>query len=229
VIFMEQDVKQSQYQYYEERAPEYDEIYSGGGPATMSEPDLYVRETKAVSDLIPKHIRGNHIDIACGTGYWLPCYHHKCSNITLVDQSPAVLAECRKKIDSLGIKNKVNIMQANLFNHPLPKNSYDSAMVGFLISHFDEGEEQSFFDMLKSILKPNGYFIILDSSWTAERAEVRNKNGLQTRTLNDGREFTIIKHYFDHNDIVNLASRYDADIEVLFEGRAYILAAGKFR
>ena len=226
---MEPDVRQSIYQYYEERAPEYDEIYSGGGPASMPDPALYVRETKAVSELIPKYVSGNHIDIACGTGYWLPHYHHKCEQITLMDQSSAVLAECRKKIDSLDIRDKMSIIHADLFKYPLPKNSYDSAMVGFIISHFDEGEEHKFFNLLKSILKPNGSFVMLDSSWTAERAEVRKKNGLQTRTLNDGREFTIIKHYFDKSDFADMASRYNADIEVPFEGRAYILAAGKFR
>jgi len=226
---MEQDVKQSIYQYYEERAPEYDEIYSGCGPASMSEPGLYVRETKIVSELIPKYVGNNHVDLACGTGYWLPHYHHKCSHITLVDQSAAVLAECSKKIDIHSVSSEINIIQSDLFNSQLPKNSYDSAMVGFIISHFDEGEEQKFFYMLRNILKPGGYFIILDSSWTAERAEARNKNGLQTRTLNDGKEFTIIKHYFDSSDFADMASRYNADIEVPFEGRAYILAVGRFR
>ena len=183
---MEKDIKHSIHRYYEERAPEYDEIYSGGGPASIADPELYAQETRAVSALLPGRVGARHIDLACGTGYWLPHYHHKCTHITLVDQSPAALAECRKKIESCNIGSRAEIVQADLFDCPLPQTGYDSTLAGFIVSHFDENEEKQFFRLLKSILKPDGCFIILDSSWTEERARTRRKKGLQIRTLNNG-------------------------------------------
>jgi len=226
---MGQNIKQSIHRYYEERAREYDEIYAGGGPASISDPELYVRETEAVARLIPQHVGARHIDLACGTGYWLAHYHHKCTHITLVDQSRAVLAECRKKIDNCNVKCLIEILHADLFHCPLPLNGYDSALAGFIISHFDEIEEEQFFGLLKDIIKPGGRFVILDSSWTEERARARDKKGLQTRTLSDGREFAILKKYFDRNDFAGLGQRYGAEMEVLFEGRAFILASGRFK
>lgn len=226
---MGKDIKRSIYRYYEERAPEYDEIYSGGGPASISDPELYVTETAAVSRLLPRYAGARHIDLACGTGYWLPHYHHKCAQITLVDQSPAVLAECRRKIGICNIGNRAEIIQADLFDCPLPQNSYDSAMAGFIVSHFGEREVEKFFRLLRSILKPDGCFIILDSSWTGERALTRSKEGPQSRTLNDGRKFTILKRYFDRYDFEAMGRKFDAEIELLFEGRIFILSAGRFR
>ena len=85
---MKQNRKKQIYDYYNERAPEYEEIYTlGAGPASISDPSAYKSEFKEVSELISNNTGKNHIDIACGTAAWLPYYQYSCTRITLIDQS----------------------------------------------------------------------------------------------------------------------------------------------
>jgi hypothetical protein len=71
--------------------------------------------------------------------------------------------------------------------------------------------------------------LILDSIWSQERARTRNKEGRQTRTLNDGRTFDIYKKYFTEDDVAAMARRYDLDLSLVHAGRVYLAVWGRFR
>lgn len=219
---------QELFEYYDERAPEYEGIYSGGIPASVSAPDAYKEEVNIIAKLLSSLIGGKCIDIACGTGFWLPFYEKNCSEITLIDQSARMLAECTQKIRTLGIESKTEIIRDDFFNHPFPQNKYDSALIGFLLSHLTEAEEQDFFHVLKRILKPEGRFVIIDGVWSKERAATRSRVSLQKRTLADGREFTIFKRYFIKKDFNNLARKYKMNVDIIQWGRVFAVAAGNF-
>lgn len=98
------------FQYYEERAPEYEAFYHGEFPVAFDDPDRYRNDTLAVSRLVGDTLSGRCLDIACGTAFWLPHYHAGCSCITLVDQSLAVLEQAHRKIADLGIEDKTEIL-----------------------------------------------------------------------------------------------------------------------
>lgn len=220
------ELERNIHEYYDERAPEYDEIYTGGGPASISDPNAYQEEVRIISSLLPKYIYGKHLDLACGTGFWLPFYERNCFAITLVDQSEPMISECFQKIKKLGIESKTKIICADLFNYTFKQNMYDSALIGFLISHLISAQEQYLFDILRRILKQKGRFTIIDSIWNEERAITRNKTGVQKRVLNDGREFEIYKRYFEKKDFDFLAEKYGLNFTVIHEGRAFIAAVG---
>ena len=75
-------------QYYDERAPEYDDAYlRGTGTASIRDPSVFQLEAKLLSEVVERMARGRVIDLACGTGYWLQYYAQHCSRVTLVDQS----------------------------------------------------------------------------------------------------------------------------------------------
>ncbi len=52
----------------------------------------------------------------------------------------------------------------------------DFALVGFLISHFDELDEEILLKLLKESIRSDGKIFIIDSLWTDERAN-RKKEG----------------------------------------------------
>ena len=87
-------------EYYDERAPEYDEIYQGKGPG-IPEPAAYTADVEAIKAVCRDFGHGHLIDIGCGTGYWLPYYIGNCQEISLVDQSRRMLSECQKRIKEL--------------------------------------------------------------------------------------------------------------------------------
>ena len=219
--------KQRLFDYYDERAPEYEAFYYGGKPAYIPDPDAYRGEVAIISKLLPTYISGNCIDIACGTGFWLPFYEKNCPEITLIDQSQSMLAECSQKVKKLGVQSKAEVICDDLFSYPLRQSRYDSALIGFLLSHLTDAEEQDFFNILKRILKAGGKFFIIDSVWSQEmRVGIRNKTGFNKRRLHDGREFTIFKRYFEKQDLHDLAERHGLDLDVIHSGKVFVAAAG---
>ena len=216
------------YRYYDERAAEYDEFYAGGGPASIQDPEAYRKEVRRIATLLPAHIAGNHVDLACGTGFWMPYYHAKCLQITLVDQSEQMLRQCSLRAERLGIGDKIRIIRGDIFNYPFPNSRYDSALIGFLISHLSDAEERRLFEILGRILRPNAKFVIIDSVWSEERAATRSRTGLQKRRLNDGRAFEIYKRYFTKEDLEDIARAHRVNLDVIHEGRVFITAVGAF-
>ena len=165
---MSDPANQELFTYYNERAPEYEAFYAGEFPTGPRSPALYKADTRAIQQLLPHYVKGKCLDIACGTGFWLPYYHASCSAVTLIDQSDGVLMECRNKIETLGIREKTNVIRGDVFKDTPSNHIYDSALAGFLISHFKDEELVNFFSILKGALRPGGRFIIIDSVWGPE-------------------------------------------------------------
>lgn len=222
-------LQQNMNDYYNARAQEYDEIYAGIGYTSIPDPNAYKQEVKIVSDLIGKHIRGRQIDIACGTGFWLPSYASNCPEIFLIDQSENMVSECMKKIKKLAIEDKCKIIRDDFFRYKFEESIFDNALIGSLLSHFSNEQEIEFFNKLKYILKPEGEFIIIDSIWNEEKAKKRNKSGIQERPLNDGRKFKIYKRYFNRNDVEILKTKYSLELEIILEGRVFIGLKGRIK
>ena len=215
-----EDVGKEMMQYYDERSKEYDLIYSGKGPASLKQ-DSYLRDVEKISSTVRGYGVGHIIDIACGTGFWFPRYVKNCTDFTFVDQSKEMLEECKKRIVFLGYIEKAKFIQVNALNLKF-NNKFDSAIIGFLLSHFTEGQERKFFSLLKDILADNGTFLVLDSTWTDERKKVRLKEDVQVRKLTDGRKFKIYKKYFDKHDLYKMAGEYGFRILDVYFGEAIL-------
>ena len=140
--------------YYNERAKEYDEVYRGEGPAIQQYSDVYKKDVAEISKMASGFGNGHLIDIACGTGFWAPHYAGNCSRITFLDQSEGVLTECRNRVDSLGLAVPRQYIRGNLFDIELEASAYDCALVGFLLSHFTEEQEETY-----EIIKKHGDMI----------------------------------------------------------------------
>lgn len=226
---MDADLRQSMFRYYDERAPEYEEAYVlGTGTASIPDPDVFRREASILTGIAARFVRGRIIDLACGTGNWLPYYADQCSNITLIDQSRRMLEECRTKVASLGIADRTTIVQGDVFGHSFDEHAYDAALVGFLISHIGEDEERRLFELLRRMLDSRGRFLIFDSAYSPERARFNAKIERQARRLNDGTPFEVYKRYCDQQDIADWAASYGVGLDVVHFGTAFFAVTGGF-
>ncbi|UCD04717.1 MAG: class I SAM-dependent methyltransferase [candidate division WOR-3 bacterium] len=188
------------FDYYDERASEYDGIYEGHTPG-MPEADLYKKDVEKIKSICGRFGKGHLIDVACGTAYWLPYYASNCSEITLVDQSRHMLAACRKRVNSLNLDISINYIKSDFFEVRFLSKVFDSAVVAFLMSHLTEEATGFFIDKLRRILNPRASVLWIDGSWSPIRKKYRDKSGLQERKLENGRAFSIFKRYFDEHDI----------------------------
>jgi ubiquinone/menaquinone biosynthesis C-methylase UbiE len=216
-------------EYYDERASEYEEAYTlGTGTASIPDPEVFKAEARVLAGIVGRLARGRIMDLACGTAFWLPEYAPNCAHVTLFDQSDRMLTEARAKVNRLGLADRCVFVRGDLFDHAFERNAYDTALVGFLLSHLTEAHEHVLFDALRLMLGTSGRFLILDSAWSPERATVNDKVERQPRRLNDGTTFEIYKRYCDRNDIARWAADYGVELHVEHFGPAFYAVSGRF-
>jgi len=225
---MDVDLRESMLQYYDERAPEYDDAYlRGTGTASIRDPSVFQLEATLLGEGVERMARGRVVDLACGTGYWLQYYAQRCSRVTLVDQSVGMLHECDKRIAALGVTGRCSVVRSDVFDYD--SSAHDFALVGFLLSHLDDSQEARLFGALRRILGESGRFLILDSAWSATRARFNAKTERQRRRLNNGTEFDIYKRYFDERDVSAWTDKYSVTTSIEHAGAAFLAVSGQFK
>lgn len=220
--------RQAFIEYYDERAPEYDELYLGRGPS-VPEPELYKKDVQAIIEVCRDFGRGHLIDIGCGTGFWLPYYIDNCTDITLIDQSRNMLVECQKRANQLNSPVRIRLMRGDFFLLKFFMEAFDTALVAFFISHLTEETEAVFFAKLKRLLTSGAEILWIDGSWSAIRKKYREKEGIQTRKLRSGREFQIFKKYFDTTDAKKLLKKFSFKLRSLYMGDVFFAARAEMQ
>ena len=114
---------------------------------------------KIVSDTQPESI----LDIATGTGdLAILLSQTKASKIIGLDLSAGMLEVGREKVNELKLDQRIEMIQGDSENLPFEDNSFDAITVGFGIRNF-ENLEKGLTEILR-VLKPNGIFVILETS-----------------------------------------------------------------
>jgi SAM-dependent methyltransferase len=216
------------FRYYDERAPEYDEIYMGRGPG-IPHPEIYSKDVEAIASLCARHGCGHLVDIGCGSCFWLPHYVRNCAEITLVDQSQKMLAQCQKRITKLDTDVKINYVKGDFFRIRFFTERFDSAVVAFFISHLTKEQESIFFGKMTRLLKPRTRILWIDGLWSEMRRQYREKEGIQSRRLKDGREYRIFKKYFTADDAARILNAYALDLVTIYAGDVFFAAQAELR
>lgn len=214
--------------YYDERAEEYEEFYSGMGPA-IPVPSAYKGDVAAATEMASEFGTGHLIDIGCGTGFWLPYYEGNCSQVTLIDQSERMLLECRKRASQIGAQAKCSFIHGDFFATTLEARPFDSAILGFFLSHLPVERERTFFAKLRSILRPGAPLMVIDSGWSRTREHHRQKEGVLERALKDGRRFRVLKRYFTGPDLEGMLEGNSFDLDSVHSGEVFLAAVAKNR
>lgn len=193
-------------QYYRERAPEYEQIYYRDDPARRGAIDAEVARLK-------KLVAGKAVlELACGTGYWTAGMSRTAESILASDLSGEMIKEARSKTYDC----PVEFVAADMFSHDFGLAAFDVVALGFWYSHQPRQELGPLYEVLERPLKPGGRIWMVENNPPAEGSanhSVRKDkygNNFKKRYLDDGREFVILKNYFERAELAALLSeRYE--------------------
>ena len=211
--------------YYEARAPEYDDWYLRRGryergaihdAAWNAELDAAGRWLDGLS------WTGEIVELAAGTGWWSPLLASR-GELSLYDTSAAALDRARDRLLAHGLRAHLHVRDA----WEEPDRQVDGLFAGFWLSHVPRERLGAFLALCRRWLKPGGRLAFIDSladpaSGAADHPTPTDD--LAVRRLDDGREFTIVKVFYSTAELsAALADAGFGVVEVTMTGRFFLL------
>lgn len=186
--------------YYRARASEYDEwFYRQGrydhGPALN---DQWAAEIELVRAALRRvQPVEQALELACGTGLWTQELVSLAQHVTALDSSAEMISLNRSRLGN----HRVAYQLVDLFNWH-PHEEADLVFMGFWLSHVPPELLAAFLKAVRKSVRAGGTLFLVDSRAEITSAAVdhvleSSAAGTQRRTLNDGREFRIVKTYYE--------------------------------
>jgi ubiquinone/menaquinone biosynthesis C-methylase UbiE len=190
-------------EYYDTRAPEYDDWYLGVGGFADRERPGWAEEldalTVAVAVLPPKRT----LDVACGTGFLT---RHLRGDVTGLDQSARMLAIARQRMPS------GTFVRSDALELPFADRAFDRVFTGHFYGHLEAAERVQFLAEARRVAEE---LVVIDAS----QAHAPVEEEVQERVLNDGSRWHVYKRYFRPDA---LAQELGGG-EVLHAGRWFVM------
>jgi SAM-dependent methyltransferase len=185
--------------YYRARAPEYDEWFLREGRYDQGPEhrNQWFREVKEIETVLQSTVRGAEVlELACGTGLWTRRLAENNRRIVAVDASPEVIAINRERVRSDHVEYRI----ADIFSW-VPANKFDVIFFSFWLSHVPPARFDAFWNSVRSALRPGGQAFFIDSLLEPTTSAVDHgpvdQSGVVHRRLNDGREFDVVKIFYE--------------------------------
>jgi demethylmenaquinone methyltransferase/2-methoxy-6-polyprenyl-1,4-benzoquinol methylase len=214
--------------YYRARAGEYDQWFLREGRYDRGEAHRaeWFSEVDLIRTALAEAIRdADVLELACGTGLWTGQVARQNRTVFAVDASPEVIAINRARVEAANVRYEV----ADIFSW-IPPARFDAVFFAFWLSHVPAPAFDAFWQTVAAALKPGGTVFFADSlleqtSTARDHAPV-DASGIARRKLNDGREFDIVKIFYqpEHLETRLRASGWNATVrstgKFFFYGRA---------
>ena len=218
--------------YYKERAREYDEWFYRQGRYDRS-PETNARWFAEVDEILAAleamNLEGDVLELAPGTGIWTERLVRTATTVTAVDASEEMIALNRAKVGS----ERVSYVLADLFTWR-PGRKYDAVFFGFWISHVPLEHLDGFLASVAAMLQPGGKLFFVDGrrepTSTASNHQLPGEESqVMVRKLNDGREFEIVKNFYDPADLAARCVRVGLDMDIRETATYFLYGRGKRR
>jgi ubiquinone/menaquinone biosynthesis C-methylase UbiE len=170
-------VRESEKDYYERRAPEYDDWWLGRGLFEQRERPGWDDEVAALVQLVAGLEPVSTLDVACGTGFLT---RHLRGDLTALDQSQAMLAIAAERLPH------AELVRADVPPLPFADRSFGRVFTSHFYGHL-RGETRARF--VAEARRVGGELVIVDSGG-------RDDAQHQRRTLNDGSSHQVYKRWF---------------------------------
>ncbi len=223
------DPDRTMVEYYEGRAPEYDDWYLRRGRYARGaiHDAAWNAELDAAGrwlDALP--ISGEIVELAAGTGWWSPLLASK-GELSMYDAAAAPLERARERLLAHRLRAHLHVRDA----WAPPDRPVDALFAGFWLSHVSRERLGAFLDLARGWLKAGGRFAFIDSlpdpaSGAADHPTPAGDRSV--RRLDDGREFSIVKVYYRPEELMTalVAAGFD-EVEVTTTGRFFLVGTAR--
>lgn len=192
--------------YYAARAAEYDLVYS----KPERQADLRLIEQWLVQKFNGRRV----IEVACGTGYWTRFIASVARSVLAVDSTPETLAIARKRV-----AGPARFLEDDAYSFSHVQGQFDAAFAGFWFSHIPISRRREFLLKLGGVLQPCSRVVSLDnlfvqgSSTPISRTDSQS-NTFQTRQLEDGSSYEVIKNFPSSDELIDLVEEFGVNARV---------------
>ena len=189
-------------EYYDRRAPEYDDWWLGRGLFTDRERPGWEAELDQVAVQLGALAPVRTLDIACGTGF---ITRHLPGPVVGLDQSASMIAIARRRLPD------AEFVVGDALALPFANASFERVHASFFYCHLEEAERSRFLDEARRVAPE---LIVFGSR--AEPGEPLER--WEERVLTDGSRWPVFKRVFDPE-----ALAAELDGEVLHAGRWFVV------
>ena len=189
-------------EYYDRRAPEYDDWYLGRGKFADRVRPEWEAERTTLAELLEALPPRRTLDVACGTGFltqYLP------GDVTGLDQSERMLQEAARRAPD------ATLVQGDALQLPFDDGAFERVFTGHFYGHLEDDDRRRF---LSEAARVASELVIVDSS----RAAVDSDEEVQTRELEDGSRWEVYKRWFTGDGLARELGGGD----VLLDGRWFV-------
>ena len=215
--------------YYEARAPEYDDWYLRRGryehgPIHDAAWNAELDAAGRWLDELPIH--GEIVELAAGTGWWSPLLASK-GELSMYDGASAPLDRARERLVAHRLRAHLHVRDA----WAEPDREVDAVFTGFWLSHVPRDRLDEFLGIARRWLKPGGTFAFIDSLSDPQSSAADHPapaDDASVRRLADGREFTIVKVYYEPAELESALTRAGlAEARVMTTGRFFLIGVAR--
>jgi SAM-dependent methyltransferase len=171
-------------EYYDRRAPEYDDWWNGTGKFARRERPDWLNEVAALIDALRALPPARTLDVACGTAL---LGRHLPGDVTGLDASPRMRAIARERLP--------RVVDGDALDPPFPDGAFERVATGHFYGHLDARDRERFLAQARR-LAPE--LLVIDS---ARREDVPAER-MDPRVLNDGSRYEVYKRWFEPDELV---------------------------
>jgi ubiquinone/menaquinone biosynthesis C-methylase UbiE len=187
--------------YYEQRAAEYDEWYTGEGLFATRDRPGWDEDVRALLDVVASLSPDRTLDVACGTGFLTRALR---GDVVGVDASQAMLTRSRAE-------HELTVVRADAFALPFRDRAFDRVLTGHFYGHLSPEQRARFLDEASRVAPS---LVVVD----AKLHDLVEPEQIQERILNDGSRHEVFKRYFVADQLVDELGGGD----VLMDGRWFV-------
>jgi ubiquinone/menaquinone biosynthesis C-methylase UbiE len=173
-------------EYYDRRAPEYDDWYLGTGLFAARDRPGWRDEVEALTGALAALPPARTLDVACGTGFLT---RHLPGEVWGLDRSGPMLAVARERLPG------GRLVEGDALALPFPDGAFARIAAGHFYGHLEPAERERF---LAEAARVGRELLIVDS---ARRPDVPAERW-DPRVLSDGSRHAVFKRWFTPEELV---------------------------